>query len=83
MDFQLANITLTYQENCLDNADENEVCSHYLLEDNVGKEDAAEYALFSTEWGHSLPVGVEQTKDRHTTLYPCLTENWLHCSSLV
>ena len=83
MAFQLTDLTLTYQGNCLDNVDENEVCNHYLLEDGGGQEDNAECALCSTDWGQSLLEGVEQTKDCYTTSYPCLTEKWLHCSSLV
>ena len=51
MAFQLTDRSLTYQENCLDNVDEEQVCSHFLLEDGVVPEDNVEFALCSTTWG--------------------------------
>ena len=79
MAFHLADITLTYQGNCLDNVDENNVYCHLLLEEGGVLEDDAECALCSTNWGMRLHKVVKQTENRYTTTYPCLAE----CGNIV
>ena len=74
MAFQLGDISLTYQENSLDNRDDTLVCTHYLLEKGIVPEEDLECLSCNTTWAQRLREVVEQTDHLYTTPYPCISE---------
>ena len=66
MAFQLRDISLTYQENSLENVDDNPMRTHYLLEEGVVPEEDKECLSCNTTWGQKLQDVVKQTKQNYT-----------------
>ena len=65
--------SMAYQDNCV--LADQEVCTHYLLEDASVPEEETCCTRCETNWFQRLQEAVERSVDNYTTAYPCMSED--------